>query len=136
MGRAGRNVPGFRGWEKESLRYELVRVHRGIQLRGRRKHIFLETIFSLRWITCFRGGVCKWGWDIPKVATSSSVAPGLGEVLERCLHCCWAVPMACVTLAVLAGAASVSAQSKSSISGIKGEVGTCRPFSPRAFLLA
>lgn len=29
---------------------------------------------------------CMWDWDSSKVATSSSVASGPGEVLKRCLH--------------------------------------------------
>lgn len=44
--------------------------------------------------------------------------------------------MACVTLAVVAGAASVSARSKSSVSSPEREVGMCRAFPLRALLLA
>jgi len=58
-----------------------MRVHR-IQLRGRMRHNFLETLFSLWKITSFRDAVCKWDGHISKVATSSSVASSLGEVMR------------------------------------------------------
>lgn len=34
----------------------------------------------------FTDDACMWDWDTSKVATSSSVASGPGEVLKRCLH--------------------------------------------------
>lgn len=84
----------------------------------------------------FTDDVCMWDWDTSKVATSSSVTSGPGEVLKRCLRFRWAALVACVTLAVVAGAASVSARSKSSVSSTEREVGMCRAFPLRALLLA